>query len=135
MLGFGAALAAEPTLSVPEQREILEALQELEAARVEIAEYKALVATDEKTIGKLQEQVDALQRLTEAQDKLITAATKVVPLLERAVERYEKLAAMADTRADENLKRAERAEAWVWRGTILGFVLGFGTGVAAVLAW
>lgn len=133
----GFAPAAEPPLSIPEQREVLQALQELEAARVLITDLRALVAKDEATIGALEGQVDALEHLTAAQDKMLAAVGKVVDLQGKAVDTYRDLAASADKRAEVNLARAERAEGWVWKAGLIGFVAGFitGAGSVALLTW
>jgi len=132
----GQALAAEPPLSIPEQREVLQALQELEAARVLITDLKALVSKDEATLAALQGQVDALQHLTAAQDRMLAAVEKVVDLQQQAVTTYRDIAAMADKRAEVNLARAERAEGWVWKAGIGGFIVGVITGAGALaLAW
>lgn len=132
----GFALAAEPPLTVAEQREVLQALQELEAARVLIVDLRAVVAKDKQTIGALQGQVEALKQETLAKDKVLAADKVEKDLLNQAVGKYLAIASAADTRADVNLKRAERAERWVWRAAIGGFVVGFiaGAGVVAV-AW
>jgi hypothetical protein len=132
LLVCGPAWGAEPPLSVPEQREVLQALQELEAARVLIKDLNALVAKDAQTIAALQGQVDAIQHLTAAQDKILTSIEKVVDLQQQAVNTYRDLAAASDKRADENLRRAERAEGWVWKAGIGGFILGVIVGAGGV---
>lgn len=133
----GPALAAEQPLTLPEQREVLQALQELEAARVLIVDLQALVNKDEATITALRGQVDAIQHLVDAQDKMLGAVNKVVDLQQQAVGTYRDLAAASDKRAEVNLARAERAESWVWKAGVIGFVAGFvsGAGAVALLTW
>lgn len=100
-------------------------------------DLKALVAKDETTIQTLKGQVDALEHLTVAQDKMLSAVGKVVDLQGKAVDTYRDIAAASDERAEVNLARAERAEGWVWKSGVIGFVAGFitGAGAVALVTW
>ncbi len=136
LLIFGQVLPAwadDPALTPDEERQILEAVEELKAAREEIARLRAVLTKDQETIGALQVQVRALETLVGAQDKMLTGLMKISDAQGRLIGEYRQFAALAQDRADRAEAKAERLEKWALYGTVGGLVIGLIGGALAVM--
>jgi hypothetical protein len=128
--GWCPAWAADEPFTPPEERAILEAVSELQAAREEIGTLKAALTKDAVLIDSLRVQITALERLSATQERMLATAEKLGGLQDRAVQTYRDLAAASDLRAERAEARAERAETiGKWAGPI-GALMGIGLTVA-----
>lgn len=124
--------ADEPPLTPAEEREILAVVEELPAARQEIAALKDLARKDAETIAALQAQIKALEDLKAISARKEKALEELVFIKEKIAEGATKLAVGAEERrikaeaeAADQKARADKLEKWgVW-GTVGGLVIGF----------
>lgn len=121
---FPLAWGADEPFTPPEERAILEAIEELGAARAEIASLKVALTKDAVLIDSLRVQIASLERLSAIQDRMLVTAEKLSGLQEKAISTYRDLAATSDLRAQRADERADRAETMAkWTGPI-GVILG-----------
>lgn len=127
------AWGADEAFTPPEERAILEAVEELQAARAEIATLKAALQKDAVLVDSLRVQIASLERLSAVQDRMLLTAEKLSGLQDKAISTYRDLAATSDLRAQRAEDRAERAETMAkWTGPI-GVILGLAVAGAVAL--
>ena len=121
--------ADEDAFRPPEERAILSAALELEAAREVIRQQTATLAKDQELVASLQAENGALRTALSERTAEASALHQALQAAEQKAGAAVKLAAAADersTRLEAQLKTAQR---WMWIGTAGGFAAGLAVGI------
>jgi hypothetical protein len=124
-----ARAADEDAFRPVEERAILSATLELEAAREVIRQQSALLAKDVEVIGSLQAENGALRTAVSERAAENAALHQALAASEQKASTAVKLAAAADERSTRLEGQLKTARKWMWIGTGVGFAAGFVAGI------